>query len=59
MELQEGYYWVKKISEFGDTWTIAEYLGDEHDWMILGVIEGYEEDVTFDVGERLEPPKDI
>ena len=52
MKLKEGHYWVKRVSNYGDCWHIGYHYGDD-DWTFLGIKEGYEEDVTFDVGEYL------
>ena len=52
MKLKEGHYWVKRVSNYGDRWYIGYHYGDD-DWTFLGIKEGYEEDVTFDVGEYL------
>ena len=54
MELQEGYYWVK----IHDEWSIGEYLGDYCGWIFINILEAYRDSVEFEIGERLEPPKD-
>ena len=58
-KLESGFYWVKILSGHDEKWTVGEYLGYDCGWMFLGIKEGYEDDVDFEVGERLIEPKDL
>ena len=52
--MEEGFYWVKRLSKYGDEWDIGKYYGDDIGWSFLGILQGGEDGVEFEIGEKIE-----